>query len=94
MSRVLKPAVAPPVDTPAAFGVLEAASIKAVYAGTASEHQQRVALEWIIKQAANIGGQSFRTGDSHATAFGEGRRFVGAQIMSLLSLNIDQLKKD
>lgn len=83
----------PPVDAPAPFDVLIAASIKALAAGKASEHQQGIAYDWIMKQAAGIGSQSYRGGDSHATAFMEGRRFVAAQLLALQAIDIEKLKK-
>lgn len=92
--KQIKPLPPVPADQPAALDVPSVAAIKAVYAGTATEHQQRLALDWIIKKAAGIGGQSYRAGDSHATAFLEGRRHVGAQILSIIELNLDQLKDD
>lgn len=83
----------PAVDSPALFDVHVAASIKALANGTASQHQQRTAYDWIVKSAAGIGAQSFRSGDSHATAFMEGRRFVAAQIIAVETINIEELKK-
>jgi hypothetical protein len=93
MSRQIKPLPPAPADHPATFDIADAAAVKAVYAGSATEHQQKRAMDWIIKQASLIGGQSYRAGDSHATAFVEGRRFVGAQIMGLITLNTEELKK-
>ena len=82
-----------PVDSPAPFSVHVAASIKALAGGTATQHQQQTAYEWIIKHASGIGAQSFRSGDSHATAFMEGRRFVAAQLIALETINMEELKK-
>lgn len=93
MTKQIKPLPAAPADQPAPFELPDIAAIQAVYRGQGTEDQQRRAMEWIIKQAANVPGISFRAGDSHATAFLEGRRFVGAQILSLLSLNTNELKR-
>lgn len=93
MKRAVAPVPTQPADQPATWTIPDVGAIQAVYRGTASEHQQSLALDWIIKQAAQIGGQSFRAGDSHATAFHEGRRFVGMQIMGLLAINIEDLKR-
>ncbi len=89
----IKPLPATPADLPAAFDLPDIAAIQAVYHGTAGPEQQKRAMDWIVKQAAQIGGQSYRAGDSHATAFLEGRRFVGAQILSLLAMSTEDLKK-
>jgi hypothetical protein len=89
----IKPLPASPADAPAPFDLPDVAAVQAVYRGNASEDQQKRAMEWVIKGAAQIGSQSYRAGDSHATAFVEGRRFVGAQILSLLALSVEDLKK-
>lgn len=94
MSRAIKPLPPVPVDYPVPPTIAAVGALQAVYRGTASEHQQKLAMDWIIKQAAQIGGQSYRAGDSHATAFLEGRRFVGAQILSLIGMDINALKDD
>jgi hypothetical protein len=89
----IKPLPASPADSPAAFELADASAIQAVYRGEGTPEQQKRAMEWIIKGAGQIGGQSYRAGDSHATAFLEGRRFVGAQILSLLAMNLTQLRQ-
>lgn len=94
MTRAIKPLPPAAADAPAGFNVAVVGAIQATYRGTASEHQQMLAMEWIMKQAANLPGVSFRAGDSHATAFLEGRRFVGAQILSLIGMDINKLKDD
>ena len=52
-------------------------ALKALQAGTANEGQQKAALEFILIEACGIRNPSFHYGDSHATAFAEGRRFAG-----------------
>src|SRR6187549_2463840 len=89
----IKPLPASPADAPAPFDLPDVAAVQAVYGGRGTEEQQRRAMEWVIKKAAQIGSQSYRAGDSHATAFVEGRRFVGAQILSLLALSMEDLKQ-
>jgi hypothetical protein len=59
-------------------------AIRAVIAGKANEGQQQAAMDWIIQHASNYYDLSYRKNDSHATAFAEGRRFVGAQIVKML----------
>jgi hypothetical protein len=90
--KPLKPVPPPPVDQPLLPEVAVVSAIQATYRGAASEHQQKLAMEWIIKSAAAIGGQSFRA-DALATSFLEGRRFVGIQLMALLALNTEDLKQ-
>lgn len=92
--RQVKPLAPAVADQPALFDLATVAAIKATYAGAATERQQIVAMEWVIRAAANVPGISYRAGDSHATAFLEGRRFVGAQILSLIGMDINKLKDD
>lgn len=93
MTTRVKPLPKAAVDTPAPFTLVQAEAVKAIYLGQASEYQQRIGIEWIIKGAAMIGGQSFRRGDSHDTAFGEGKRFVAQQIMALIDMSADDIRK-
>lgn len=59
-------------------------AIRACIAGKANEGQQQAAMDWIIQVVSNYYDLSYRKGDSHATAFAEGRRYVGAQIVKML----------
>lgn len=83
-TKRVKLAVLPPVDQVPPFIPAVAAGMKALSNGEAQPHQQKLVFDWLVKEAAGIGAQSFRTGDSHATAFMDGRRFVGISIMALL----------
>lgn len=89
---------APPKKAPPYFAcsweVPDAAALQALAAGTASEDQQRRALDWIINQAAGTYDVSFQPGLADATAFHEGRRFVGLQVVKLLKLNLRVFRKD
>lgn len=58
-------------------------AIRACIAGKASEGQQQTAMDWIITKASNLYDVSYRKQDTHATAFAEGRRFVGNQIVKM-----------
>lgn len=73
-----------PVDQPAPFTPVVKAGMLALSQGQASEHQQKEVFDWLLKEAAGIGAQSFRANDPTATAFAEGRRFVAIQMMMLL----------
>lgn len=75
---------------PATYTLADHAALQALAAGTATPDQQRRALDWIIHQASRHYDLSYRHGDSHATAFAEGRRFAGAQIVRVLNTHIKQ----
>lgn len=91
--RAVKPLPQPPADFPAPFDLADVVAIQAVYHGTASPDQQRRAMLWIMRGAAMVNRQSYRPGDSHATAFVDGRRFVGLQILAITDLNPNDLKE-
>lgn len=63
-------------------------AIKALYAGRATEQQQRHALELIVGRMAGKDDLSWRPGGvegQRATDFAEGRRFVGLQLVRLIN---------
>lgn len=62
----------------------EVQAIRAVWRGEASARQQRMALDMIVR-AAGTHDMSYRPGDVHATAFAEGRRKVGLDIIWLIN---------
>jgi hypothetical protein len=65
----------------------DASAIQALQRGEADAAQQKRALDWIIKTAAGTYNVSFQPGVPDATAFAEGRRFVGIEIVKLLHIN-------
>ena len=69
-----------------------ASSMKALFAGDAEGHQQKLALDWIIRQAADRDGFHYYPRETD-TAFALGRKFVGDQIVGLLHLDITVLTK-
>lgn len=89
---------APKADPVAApdWDMADAGAFQALARGDAAPHLQKRALQWLIAQAAGTYDLSFRPGadGDRATAFAEGRRFVGLQVVKLLNVNIDRLKKD
>jgi hypothetical protein len=93
VARALKPVPLPPADAPGAFDIADAAAIQAIYRGTATEAQQIRGMNWIIQKAAMVGGQSYRP-DSHATAFIDGRRHVGIQLIAIANLDLSKLKDE
>lgn len=72
--------------------ISDAAAIKALNSGMATPEQQKRALDWIVKKACMIGGISM-TADTHQTAFNEGKRFVGANLLFIMSEPINQFDK-
>ena len=56
-------------------------AIKALAAGNANQDQQRRALDWIVRVLCGTYDLSFRPDSERATAFAEGKRHVGLQII-------------
>lgn len=76
-----------PVLEVAPWDIADVVAMKAVANGIADEHQQRRAINWILYQACDFHGISFRDSDRE-TALAEGKRFVAQQINALLTLDI------
>lgn len=70
---------------PAPYDDADMAALKALRDGTAQPHQQQRALAWVV-QACGTYGPSFIPGDERASAFAEGRRWIGLQIVKLINL--------
>lgn len=68
-------------------------AIQALQKGEATAAQQQQALHWIINEASATYGVSFQLEGDRETAFAEGRRFVGLQLVKLLHLSTNALLK-
>ncbi len=71
-----------PIERPD-YTEFEVQAIRAIYNGNASSRQQKAVLPYIIR-AAGTHDLSYRPGDPHATAFAEGKRFVGTTLVWML----------
>jgi hypothetical protein len=67
-------------------------AIKALEKGTATEHQQKLALAVIIKKFARTHDQPFVPDSRDETAFLSGRCFVGNKIIKIISQPIGKIK--
>jgi hypothetical protein len=70
-----------------AWDVPTAAAVQALSRGEATADQQKNFLKWLIQQAAGTYEGTFHPESDRASAFAEGRRFVGLQCTKLLALN-------
>lgn len=61
----------------------EVQAIRACYRGEASARQQRMVIEYCLR-AFGTHDTSYRPGDTHATAFAEGRRHAGTTLIWML----------
>lgn len=86
-----KPVIAEPWK-PAPYIDADTYAIKALAAGVANEGQQKRALEWIINTLCGTYDLSYRPGPEgdRDTAFAEGRRSVGLQLVKQIKLVLKQ----
>lgn len=87
---------APPAYLPAPWTDADVAALQALQRGDATAEQQQRALRWVVDVAAATYDMAYRPGGQDGereTCFAEGRRFVGNQIVKLLRLNLNQLRK-
>lgn len=61
----------------------EVQAIRAIHRGDATERQQRMALDFLLR-AFGTHDTSFRPAGEHLTAFAEGKRFCGTTIVWML----------
>lgn len=70
----------------------DVAALQALHRGEASPDQQKRALDSIIAIAGTY-DLSYRPDSDRDTAFAEGKRFVGLQIVKFLKLNLAAIKQ-
>ena len=61
--------------------------------GAANDAQQRRALNWILINVCEVYDQSYVPNDTHETAFREGKRYCGNQIIKMLKLEPGKLRR-
>lgn len=80
---------------PAPYEVADVAAVQACVEGKATAQQQQRALKWVIEVASGTYDMSYRPGAQEGerdTAFAEGRRFVGLQLVKLTRLSLSKLR--
>jgi hypothetical protein len=70
----------------------DAQAIQAVVRGDATDYQQQRAMSFIVNKLCHTYDLSYRPVPQD-TAFAEGRRFVGLQLVKLININAGLLKK-
>ena len=78
---------------PCPYDKADANAIKGLAAGTANPEQQQRALKWILENACATYDLSYHPTSDRDTAFAEGRRFVGLQIVKMLKINLSALER-
>lgn len=77
---------------PSDWELADANALQALARGDAASHLQQRALKFIVETLADTYGLSYRADSDRDTAFAEGKRWVGLQIVKLLKTNIGALK--
>ena len=67
----------------------EAMAIKAMAANNANEDQQKVFMKWIMSRASNVLAVAFDPDNERASAYENGRRFVGLKINEVIGTSAD-----
>lgn len=67
-------------------------ALQALAGGRAEPHQQKIALDYIIKSLAATYDMAYRPESARDTDFALGRQFVGQQLVFLLNLNLAAFK--
>lgn len=69
-----------------------AGALQALEQGRAAEHQQKLALDFIINGICDTYGFHFYADSQNNTNFALGRAFAGQQIVKILKLNLTALR--
>lgn len=71
------------------------AAIQAIARGDATPGQARIFMDWVVEIAANSYGQSAASffPNAYENAFMSGRRFVGEEIRTCLSIDLSKYSK-
>ena len=84
--------VEPPACAPSPFDIPDASAFQALVRGDATPDQQQRAVNWLLYKATGTYDADYRK-DSRDHAFMAGKRFVGLQVVKLISLNLAKLKE-
>lgn len=79
---------------PAGYSVADVSAIQALRRGDASKDQQVRAFSWIIETLCETYGTSYWPDSDRDTAFAEGKRFVGNQIIKMTKIDLLSLHKN
>jgi hypothetical protein len=78
---------------PAQYTDADVRAIQALDRGEALPDQQVRALEYLVEELCKTYDLSYRPSGDRDTAFAEGRRFVGLQIVKITKLKLEALKE-
>jgi len=68
-------------------------AVKALQSGTATDSQQKEALDFIIMVISSTYDCSYQPGSDRDTAFAEGKRFVGNTLIKMIKMSTTNLRR-
>lgn len=71
------------------FDAFDAGSLKAVFHGEATPHQQKRLADWLLYAFGNH-EDAFRHENTHASSYLQGRQALGKQIVRMLNFRIPE----
>lgn len=77
---------------PAEWDPEDAHAVQAVMYGRGSEEQQKRAMKFLVNEVCRTYDLSYRPTSDRDTAFAEGKRFVGLQLVKFAQINIAALR--
>ena len=80
-----------PSTLPVVWADRDVQNLKALYENRLPPENGRQVFDFIIKNLCGHHEISMRFGEPDATAFNEGRRFVGVKMISMVALSLNQL---
>lgn len=78
---------------PAPYVLADVMALKALQAGTATKEQQVRALKWIVETCSDCYNLSYDPDSERDSAFAEGKRHVGLQIVKILNMDNEKVQK-
>lgn len=79
---------------PPKWELADAGALQALERGDADEHAQRRALKFIVETVCATYDMSYRPDSPSDTAFAEGKRYVGLQIVKCIRMNLSKLRSN
>lgn len=78
---------------PAEYDLADIMAIKALAVGEASPEQQKRAMQWLVEIVCGTYDLSYKPDSDRNTAFAEGKRFIGLQIVKAVRLNTEIIRR-
>jgi hypothetical protein len=77
---------------PPQYDLADIVALQALLRGEANPEQQKRFVKWLVESACSTYQPSYRSNNPYDTAFAEGRRAVGLNIVTMSVLNVSTLR--